>query len=146
MDKEKQPGIFFRAVHISKLNFEVFPQNAKEKGSRLSVEYKSSLREDGKRLVVCLLIDPMKDIEKPPFKMHLELIGIFEVEDGAANMDLEHFGKQNAPALMMPFAREIIASLTSRGPMEPLLLPPINVYALIKSSKDSEKQPSEPTK
>lgn len=146
MDNNKQPGIIFRAIHISKINFEVFPQNSKERRSQLGVEYNPVVTEDKKRVVVSFSIDPMRDITNPPFKLHLEMVGIFDVENNAQNMDLERFGTQHAPALMFPFVREVIASLTSYGPMEPLLLPPINVLALTKNSQgEKTDNPSDST-
>ena len=45
--------------------------------------------------------------------------------------ELDNYAKEMASGLLMPFAREVIANITSRIPFPPLLLPPINIRALI---------------
>lgn len=46
------------------------------------------------------------------------------------SVDLAVFAKRQAPAIIMPFVREAIASATAKSRFGQVLLPPINVVAL----------------
>lgn len=68
--------------------------------------------------------------ERPEF-VHVSLIGVFKLIAGDKTIPLEKFVRLHAPALMMPYARETISNLTSRGAYGPFFLPPVNVVALM---------------
>lgn len=44
------------------------------------------------------------------------------------------FARQNAVAIMFPYVREAISSLTGKGSAGSVFIPPINVVALVGSS------------
>lgn len=121
MDENKQPGIRFIQVFLSKLKYNL-PQEPPDK-FKYHIEFKDTFKIDGKTLVSTLSIKLYKDFE-------LELTGIFETIEGEENLELVKFAKRNAPALLIPFAREIISNITSRTPLPQLLLPPINIIAI----------------
>lgn len=128
MEKNKQPGIKFDSIYISKLKYEL------PKEPRAEFEYKLKVRnsykiDDKKGKLIYAMAMQLYD------RFELELTGIFSIIKGKENLGLEEFAKVNAPALLLPFAREIISSITSKTPLPHLLLPPINVFALSKKSK-----------
>ena len=55
------------------------------------------------------------------------------IRRGTTTVSLLDFVSKHGPALMMPFVRETISSLTSRGLHGALLLPPFNVLAMMRS-------------
>ena len=55
------------------------------------------------------------------------------IRRGETTVPLLDFVSKHGPALMMPFVREIISSLTSRGLHGALLLPPFNVLAMMRN-------------
>ena len=57
--------------------------------------------------------------------------GVFSLERSDGTADLKEFGRQQAPAILMPFVRTEIASLTARTRLGQVLLPPINVAAVL---------------
>jgi len=130
MNKRKQPGIRFINVFLSKLNYEL-PQ-VKPDEFKYDFKFSDSFKIDGKKLVFTLAIR-LYD------KFEIELTGIFETIEAKENLDLEEFAKTNAPALLMPFAREIISNITSRTPLPHLLMPPINIIALKKKAISKKK-------
>lgn len=131
MDKSKQPGIRFVNVFLSKLNYEL-PQ-VKPDEFKYDFKFLDSFKIEGKKLIFILTIR-LYD------KFEVELTGIFEAIEAEENLDLEEFAKTNAPALLMPFAREIISNITSRTPLPHLLMPPINIIALKKKAISKKKE------
>lgn len=70
----------------------------------------------------------------------ISMLGLFElpeVEDPTLN--IEYFGSVNAPAIIFPFVREHLASVSMKAGINPILLPPINFVNMAseKSKKDS---------
>lgn len=57
-----------------------------------------------------------------PYEFNLSLVGFFEVDD-PKQKDIVYI---NAPAMLYSAAREIIASITGRGPWGSVILPSIN--------------------
>src|SRR4030066_1745065 len=117
MDKKKQPGIKFIKVFLTKLIYEL--PKVKPEEFEYDFNCSDSYKIVGKTLICTLDIRLYE-------RFQLELTGIFEAIEGQENMGLEEFAKINAPALLIPFAREIISNITSRTPLPYLLLPPIN--------------------
>lgn len=131
MDKNKQPGIRFIRVYLSKLNYEL--PKVKPKDFEYNLNFLDTYKIEGKKLISTLAIQ-LYD------RFQLELTGIFETIKGEENLDLGQFAKVNAPALLMPFAREIISNITSRTPLPHLLLPPINIIAIKNKAKSKSKK------
>ncbi len=53
------------------------------------------------------------------------------MEKGLASLSLQSFVQTAAPAILFPYAREIISALTGRGPYGAYYLPSINVAKLM---------------
>lgn len=60
------------------------------------------------------------------------MMGIFSSIEGKENMNLKQFAEINAPALMLPYIRELVTTTTVRAGLRPISFPPINVIALLK--------------
>lgn len=71
--------------------------------------------------------------------LNLETIGVFTVDKEGVNDDIgDHLIKVNTVAIMFPFIRSQISLLTTQPGLEPILLPPININALMDSGKNAE--------
>lgn len=130
MDKKKQPGIRFVKVLLTKLIYEL--PKVKPEEFRYNFVCEDSSKIIGKSLI-CTLNISLYD------RFHIEVTGVFETMDKEENMELEEFANVNAPALLMPFAREVISNITSRTPLPYLLIPPINISAIKKKTKKKKK-------
>jgi len=128
MEKNKQPGIKFDSVFLSKLKYELPKELPSEFQYKLKVRNSYKINDKEGKLIYAMAVQLYDRFE-------LELTGIFSTIRGKENLGLEEFAKVNAPALLLPFAREIISSITSKTPLPHLLLPPINVLALSKKSE-----------
>jgi len=131
MDKNKQPGIKFVNVYLSRLNYEL-PQIEPEKFD-YDLNFLDTYKIENKTLIYTLTIQLYDEF-------NLELTGIFQTIEGEENLDLNKFADINAPALLFPFAREIINNITSRSPLPDLLLPPINLIAFKKKKINKKKK------
>lgn len=138
MDNSKQPGISFDSIILNKLVF----SRKTELTSRpeLDVKFKfGAIISDDKNNLQCELAAIIKEIERegetPAFEIECSVVGLYSIIKGEVNMELDEFAKVNAPAMMLPYLREIIANTTLRAGLKPIILPPLNVYSLIESSE-----------
>lgn len=69
-----------------------------------------------------------------PFKMYIQLAGIFSMQEGDIN-DIEKF-KPNSISILFPYVRALVTSFTASANVTPLILPTINVNAYIQQRKE----------
>ena len=145
MKKNEHQGISFDKIIFEKINVEINPEfRSKDISEGLNVDI--SLNAFGKidklkkLLIFTLETAIFKNTENRPFNIFIKAIGFFSVKDEGDIQILEEFSKINAPALMFPFVRETIADLTLKSGYPPLLLPPINIVALIEKSRNKSKK------
>jgi len=136
MDEKKQPGVIFRGVFIKSLNFNLNEAKKQPKPLRYSfgANFEHAVSPDKKKMKATLTVNCMDGIKNPPFDLVVSIDGYFETAK-EGNLSLKEYAKEMAPALLMPFVREIIANITSRIPYPPILLPPINIHALLMRQK-----------
>lgn len=80
-------------------------------------------------VIIKVSIDPVK---LAPEKLSVRLIGLFSAEEGEQSIALPQFLKYNGPAILFPFAREVISTMSGRGPHGAFHLNPLNVISLVK--------------
>ena len=64
--------------------------------------------------------------ERSAFLAELEYAGVVSVPDAAAEADVEHLLKVEAPRHLFPFARNVLAFATREGGFPPLIVNPID--------------------
>jgi len=133
MDKSKQPGISFENIMLVKESFWrdfVVPAEPK-----VAFDVKHNWDGRGEKYVSELLTTlKFIDNEKEVLKLESTFIGVFTVIDDCKNMNIEDYMKSYSPALMFPYIREHISCITQKAGLKPVLLPPINIIALINKS------------
>ncbi len=65
-------------------------------------------------------------------EVRLTMCGVFRIEADEPTIPLANFVRIHAPAIMMPYVRECLSSLTGRGFYGTFYLPPLNVFELMK--------------
>jgi preprotein translocase subunit SecB len=78
-------------------------------------------------VVIQIEIEP---IRIAPEQMLLRLIGMFTAEE-TVSIPLPTFLKVNGPAILFPYAREVISTMSARGPHGAFHLNPVNVAGLL---------------
>lgn len=79
--------------------------------------------------------------EKKIVDTRVKMGGQFLVAEGVDATFLDNFAEINAPAIIFPFVREAIASLTARAGIPPILLQPLN---FVDMAQRRQQQLSEP--
>ncbi len=76
-------------------------------------------------------------------EIYVRQAGLFNVGTGQDMASLENFASINAPAIIFPFVRENIASLSSKGGVGNILIQPVNFVELNKIKPSKKNPPNE---
>lgn len=130
MDKTKQPGINFDGIILTEEKFwrdYLIPEDLS-----IDLEFQSSNSiEDNNATVEVFTNFKLVDDTQEFLTLDLKFVGFFSTIKGEENMNIEKFIKDNSLALMYPYIREHITSTTSKSGIKPVILPPINLRAII---------------
>ena len=140
------PGIRILAQFIRDMSFENprAPESLRGGAAQpqidLGVEMNARSREDGFFEVDIKLSATAKRDDGPVFVVELLYGGVFQIS-GVSPEDMEPVLLIECPRYLFPFARRIIAEVTSEGGFPPFLLDPIDfagVYAARKAAADPQ--------
>ncbi len=96
--------------------------------NNISIETNKGI--DKNKLTVNLTLKFDVTIEENQVIMaQVTMAGIFECTENP-ELSIDTFGKVNAPAIIFPFIREHIASLSLKAGIVPIILPPVNFVQL----------------
>lgn len=102
--------------------------------NKLNIDISKSI--EGNELSVELTVEIKTGVgEKTDVEMVVKMVGQFTRTAGIDQIPVERFAKVNAPAIIFPFVREHIASVTSKAGIPTILLPPIN---FVKMAEDED--------
>ncbi len=103
-----------------------------------NVQIETSLSKNNEILSVYLTLKFDLTIdEKEVIKSKIAMVGIFECTENP-ELPEDTFGKINAPAIIFPFVREHLASMSLKAGIEPIILPPVNFVQLAEAKKIEE--------
>lgn len=120
-----------------------FKNNLNFEEGEVSIDFDVSpefLKGDDERdLIVVLDVSVFKDAVQHnyPFEMNVRMVGFFRVED--ENNEVDKF-KPNAVAIMYPYIRAIVTNYTANANVNPLILPVININALIRDKMKNKEE------
>lgn len=101
----------------------------------------SEYDEERKQVVVGVKAEVRRDEEaeeKPPFTLKVELAGRFRVDEERFPMEeINHWARQNAPLVLIPYLREHVFALTARCGFKPMMLPLLEVPTFKFSNKEN---------
>lgn len=136
MDINQQPGINFKGIILTKEQFWRDIIIPKDVEIQINFNINQIKNENQKDFNVELTTNLNCTKEKKCVaNLECTFVGIFEYINGHENMDMDDFVKYNAPALMFPYIREHVSTTTQKAGMTPIYLAPINVVALINTTK-----------
>lgn len=141
MKKTEPLNFKFDGVYLTKLHFDMPQERPKDFKYNFDFNVTRNIDPSKTKLAVILHVKLYK-------KFSFDMLGFFSIsEKDNKDVSWERFAEYNAPALLMPFAREIVHSLTSKSLLPTLLLPPINMRALLQAkSKARGRQKRKPKK
>ena len=135
-----EPGIRILAQFIRDLSFEnprapdALRPNQAQPQIDLNVELNARGREDGLYEVDLKLSAGAHREDGPLFVVELLYGGVFQIA-GVTGDDIEPVLMIECPRYLFPFARRIIAEVTSEGGFPPFLLDPIDFAAVYAARK-----------
>ena len=132
-------AIIIISIRLAELEFKIHPEHAGNLNFDIGFSCKSEYPEPN-HLIQTTEFDLARGMEDAPFTFKFKYISEFR-SDGEGPPTIEEFAEANAPAYIVPYARELIADITARlGVVPPLILPPINVLKLVQEAKERTEQ------
>lgn len=131
--------ISFLDYRVTSVTFELNQNyDANEKTADVNIEAKSDyvIADEKTNMIAILQIQIFGDEEgNYPFKMNVELEGLFELSGEIKNEDIRKY-YANALSILYPYARAIVSNYTANANVEPLILPTVNIWKMINSQKE----------
>lgn len=129
----------FEGYVVEKVEFrrnQNLDESVKEWDLTFDIKNKTKVNKEKNKMKINLNVEVFKDTEKAPFKMEAEIVGIFSVD---GNEDILSY-EANAIAIMYPYLRAIVSTYTASANVSPVILPAINVNAMLKRKKEENKE------
>ena len=105
--------------------------DSKEYNTSFQIEYAINSEDDTKVRVV---VDTTVTNEAQSVVLNVQTVGIFKVDKlDIDDATYEHLIKVNTVAIIFPFIRSQVSLLTTQPGMMPVMIPPININALIEN-------------
>ncbi|NCB47650.1 hypothetical protein EOM81_11615 [bacterium] len=117
----------FLGYRISSFSFQVregFDSSFKEISQEINIQKKIS--PDSPRTVDLKLFVGIT-AKDSSLELKIELVGKFQAHPEMSEDLFEKISNQNAPAILYPFARAFIASMTAQANIPPIILPIVNL-------------------
>lgn len=132
--KAKKAKFQFEGYRIDKSTFKRSPG---EIGKSISIQFNPRAKFDSQsnlyELTLGLLIKDVSEV----LEIEIETVGNFKLEKDCDDFEMKNYFSINAPAILFPYIRAYIATLTTlSGYLNPITLPTMNLTAL---AKDLEK-------
>jgi hypothetical protein len=134
MTEERLPDTGYRLIEL--VAFEQFcklvnPDEVLETAAERASNFVWDWHPSGERefsVWLTLVLHPSRQV---PEQVRVAFIGDFFIEVDEPATPLEEFVMRDAPAILFPYVREAVSSLTSRGISEPYVAPAMNIGEVI---------------
>lgn len=141
MDKSKSV-LEFIDYTVDKILFEKNNSYDKEE-TELSIKFNHGIKKEADLYYVNMTVNIFSDKDisynECPFKMEVSLTGIFKLEDCVLEEPLkEKLINENTIAILFPYLRSLISTITSNSNINPLILPPVNIIAMLENESGNE--------
>ena len=134
MDKTKQPGISFDGIIVVNEKFWRDYEVDNDAETKLKFNAINNIGETNATVELTTNLELVSN-EKTVVTLEVTFVGFFSLIEGKENMEMEDYIENHAAALLFPYVREHISSLTMKAGINPVLLSPINIISLLKNDK-----------
>ncbi|HLS34791.1 MAG TPA: protein-export chaperone SecB [Bacillota bacterium] len=104
-----------------------------------SIKRKIDFLDDEKnKMLVHLTVSVFEDAEENnyPFSLTIDITGVFELKNVDDEVERKKYAEVNAVAILFPYIRSLISTITANVNIPPLILPPINIVKLIENEEE----------
>lgn len=131
MDEAKNPGIKIAQIFVGRTTFEHDPilindPVGTQAGAHLIQVMISGAVSEDHTAGICTVMARTTAENKGCYRFLVEVVGVFETDPDAKNMEIDEYIKHYAPATLSPFLREAVANITGRGRFGSVWLSPLN--------------------
>lgn len=133
-----------RKIYTKDISFEspkapgVFLENSKNPNIDMQVTIVRNALEPEHYFEVILKLTATAQVEESPlFLIEIEQAGVFQIK-GITGENLELALEVASPNILLPFAREAISDLVTKGGFPQFLIAPINFESLYKQKKQTQ--------
>lgn len=115
--------------------------------ANLKLKFNHNIKEDDKEPGIYYITLEVKLYDKDeinlkdcPFQLEISLTGLFKLVnfDGIEVEIKDKLINENTIAILFPYLRSLITSVTASANINPLILPPVNVIAMLENEKNKE--------
>ena len=108
-----------------------------KEGEKINFRIKDEIKKQKDKMEVKLMVNIFENAKENsyPFEMEIHITGYFEIENDNENINF----MPNAIAILYPYVRAIVSTYTASANVNPLILPTINVNAMLKNKRQEEK-------
>ena len=107
----------------------------KERGIEIKPTFNRKIIDhDGNSAFVNITIDIPKE-ENTPFSLHLSIVGFFELKQWKKTEEGKILMSNNASAVLFPYLRQAVTTITTLGGLPPYTLPVMNMATLFKTKE-----------
>jgi preprotein translocase subunit SecB len=146
MDKPTKSILSFDNYIVKNISFEANSNFKPSEKIPLEVEFFHDLDVDlsGNMAAVGLGCSIFKESkENHPFCLEIELVGFFKFETTLEPEQIEKLLRINATAILFPYLRSIVSSITANSGFQTLVLPIVNIHKVLEQQEREEKNDRE---
>ena len=130
-ESPKAPGFHFNSVVVDSLRLvDLEPGQSRPPTLSFSIKFRRRMVTEPQGVEVTVIVSIFPQ-EGSSFRLDAEITGRFERVEGDQVLSLEDFARLNGPALVMPYAREIVTSITGRTRHGVIIFPPVNIVQAV---------------
>ncbi len=138
--KEIKSVLEMKDLYFSKFMVENNRESGADLKTMVDVSYNISGNFDDQNRDKCRVqIDLNVTTPDERFSLFLQTVGCFEIANKAMDEQTKNFLlKRNTISIMFPFIRSQVALMTTQPGMQPIMLDPIDVNALVEKSEKNK--------
>jgi len=123
-----QSGFELRQIALLDSSFHREDQVSFDRNVRNNLHIDTVVQVEGKTINVTVTVTINQQFEeKLQVNLNVKMVGVFEcIGDSPLSNKLENFGRINGAAIIFPYIREYISSLSIKAGIPPIILPIIN--------------------
>lgn len=112
--------------------------------TELKLKFKHNIKEDDKEAKKYYVNIAMNVYDKDehemkdcPFQLNVSMTGVFKISnyEGIDDDVINKIVGENTIAILFPYLRSLITSITANANINPLILPPVNIISLLENEK-----------
>lgn len=119
----------FLGYRVTEFNLKIGDKfGEKPEQIRNNIEIQQRFSTENKRLLE-IVLNIRTESDSKELSLFFSIRGGFKASDDMSDKTFNKLAMQNAPAILFPFARSIIASCTAQANIAPIFLPIVNLTA-----------------